>query len=219
MLTKRGAVMAMAATIAVAAAVVGRGQDQSGQSAQQPVGAAAVMVMNQPTPQTKLESMLATRGAIIVRGYTDAGTVQADDGSAFSVAAIELTDVSRGQKEYGLAIGVKQAHSGVTVISYLDADEIDAFAGALDYLGKMDSTVTPLTAYEGRFRSKADLEAANFADSNGTRTIALKGMQVFPETGQVFFATAYFPLARLSDVKQLITTGKQMLEKARAVTR
>src|SRR5262249_22986010 len=102
------------------AAVVGRGQVGSG--ADNAAGTRpAVIVMNQPPTPTKMDAMLATRGAVILRGYTDLGSVQAEDGSGFAVTAVELNDASRGQKEYGLAVSVRRpGRSGVSVQTYVD---------------------------------------------------------------------------------------------------
>ena len=200
------------AVLATVAMVV-RAQDEGGEPL--PMGAPAVVVLNQPTSATRLESMLNTRGTVIVRGYTDIGTVQAADGSGVSVTAVELSDTSRSQREHGLAIGIRQGgQTPVTVVTYLDADELDSLASALDILGRLDRTVTQLSGYEARFKSKADLEIANFTDES-TRFLAVKGKQILPDNGQVLFATAYFPLPRLADLKQLITSARELLDKAR----
>jgi hypothetical protein len=200
------------------AAAVGRGQvdnNSAGDAAGMP-GPAAVVVMNQSPPPTRMDAMLATRGAVILRGYTDVGAVQAEDGSGVGVTAVELTDATRGQKEYGLAVGVKRSgRAGVAVQTYLDYDEIDGLSAAMDQLNHLDSTATQLAAYEGRFRTKADLVVANFADNSGARMVSVRAMQVLPESGQVVYATAYFPLARFAEIRQLIAAGKQTIDKAR----
>jgi hypothetical protein len=197
------------------AAVVGRGQADQGADG----GAAAatpMVVVSQPPPATKMDAMLASHGSLIVRGYTDVGSIQSDDGSGFAVAAVELSDVTRGMKEYGLTVGVKRpGRSVVAAQVYVDADELDALSAAMDQLTRLDSTATQLAAYEGRFKTKGDLEVANFADANGARMVSVRGVQVLPETGQLVYATAYFPLARFADVKQLVAAGKQTLDKAR----
>ena len=205
-----------AAVVATVAVIVHAQQDGGGPAGEPvPYGAPAVVVMNQPPSATRLESMLAARGTVIVRGFTDVGTVQAEDGSGVSVTAVELSDPTRGQREFGLAVGVRQGgRVPLSVLTYVDADELESLAAALDFLGRMDGTVTQLTGYEGRFKSKGDLEVANFAD-DGTRMVAVKGMQVLPENGQVIYASAYFPLSRLADVKQLVATGRQIITKAR----
>jgi hypothetical protein len=204
-----------AGAVIAAVAVVGHGQVDEGAD-HGTLGAPAVVVMNQPASTTRLEAILQTRGAVIVRGYTDVGTVQSEDGSGVSVSAVELTDTRRAQTEHGLAVGVRQGgRLGVSVLTYVDADELEALSGAMDQLGRLDSTVTQLNAYEGRFKSKGDLEVANFAEG-GTRMIAMKGLQILPENGQVIFATAYFPASRLADIKQLVASGRQIIDKARA---
>lgn len=209
-------VACVAAACVGLAAVVGRGQVDPGAQGPGGTGAAAVVVMNQNPAPTRMEAMLATRGTVIVRGFTDVGAIQSEDGSGFGVSAVELTDASTSHKEYGLAVAVKQpGRSGAALQTYVDYDEIDSLSSAMDYLAKLDSTATQLAAYEGRFRTKADLEVANFADNSGARMVLVKGMQVVPETGQVIFASAYFPLARFAEVRQLVTAGKQTIDKVR----
>jgi hypothetical protein len=206
------------AVLITTSALVSRAQFLPGPSAanEAPSGAPAVMVMNQPASSTKIEAMLAVRGAVIVRGYSDIGGIDGDEGSGMGIQAVEINDVAKGAKEHGLAVAIRQGgDAGRTIVTYLDYDELDALTSAMNYLQKMDNAVTSLPKYEARYKSKGDLEIANF-DSNGVRVISVRGTQITPETGQVHFATAYFPISRMNEVKGLVSAGKEQLDRAKS---
>src|SRR4051812_39790896 len=65
-----------------------------------------IVVTNIPKPQTKLETIVGQKGALLVKGYTDIGTLQSEDGSSVRVTAIEIADSSRGTRQTGLAMQV-----------------------------------------------------------------------------------------------------------------
>src|SRR6266568_524452 len=91
-------------------------------------------VMEAPT---RLEALELRKGTVIVKGYTEVGRVDGEEGSSITVSAIELKDATRGTKETGLAIVAQQGgDTRRQAISYVDFDEINALLTALDYLAK-----------------------------------------------------------------------------------
>lgn len=204
-----------ASTLAVAAvvgllAVAGRGQYTS--TAPPPASFVPVATMGQPATSTRLEAMLNHASVVVVRGYTDVGTLQGDQESAVSVVAVELSHPGQDRKAYGLAIGVRQGDRAT--LTYVDDDEAESLIAGLDYLGRMDNSATRLTSYEGQLRTKAGMEIANVS-SSGSRVVLVKGVEFVPEVGQPVWATAQFPIGRIADVRQLIVAGKDAVERAR----
>src|SRR5688500_6224511 len=102
------------------------------------VGPAGVAAPGMEAP-TKLEALELRKSTVIVKGYTEVGKVEGEDGSSVNVSAIEIKDATRGTKEMGLAIVAVQGGEGRRqAISYVDFDEIGGLLTAIDYLAKPD---------------------------------------------------------------------------------
>lgn len=94
-------------------------------------------------------------GAVIIKAVGQVGSVAAGP-QEISVRVKETTDVSIGQKTYGLII---QVESGQTLFAriYVDDDEIDPLLNAINYLLKINYDVTALPGFEAGFTTKAGL--------------------------------------------------------------
>src|SRR5213075_1276593 len=162
---------------------------------------------------TRLESLELRKSAVIVKGYTEIGRVDGEDGSSISVSAIELKDTARGSKETGLAIVA--AGGGDTrrsAISYVDFDEIAGLLSAIDSLAKPDPEATRLSAYEAQYRTRSNLEFVSY-DNNSQRMISVRAVQVIFPSGEVTWSTAHFRLTMLAAIRKQITDAKDVLDK------
>jgi hypothetical protein len=176
----------------------------------------SIIVVTPPAPKTRLEAMAEQKGALIVCGYTDVGTVQREDGSFVRITAAEFTNSTTNAKEYGLLVYVHQtlaAGAGTQETrSYIDQDEVDSLLSSLDTMSKLDRTTTSLNDFDARFRTRGDLEISSI-DDNGVREVAFHGVEISSSSGQEIWATTRFPLARLAEVQQYLTTAKQIVDK------
>ena len=167
-------------------------------------------------PRTKLETMEARKGAIIVRAYTEIANVQGEDGSSMRIATVELTDLSKGGREQGLMLEVTpirdQGESGPPVLAYIDADEVGALADALEAMSRLDRATTRLEEFQALYRTRGDLEVRNF-NSNGARMASIAAVHVTPLTGDVTWAVAYLPMNRLAEVRTQIIAAGDLLAK------
>src|SRR5436190_9672945 len=105
----------------------------------EPAAPATMIVVNPPPPQTTLEKTDNLIGALIIRGYTNIGVIQTDDGAIVRVLALELK--TPGSKENVTGIVIEIQNSGRitrTAVSYIDAEEIDGLSAALDAISKLD---------------------------------------------------------------------------------
>src|SRR5262245_32794161 len=107
-------------------------QPRLGEPAAQPAGATGpeTQPMVAPPPQTRLEALAAQEGVLIVKGYSDIGEVQSDDGSRLRVTAVTFTDAKQN-REQGLVITIEQRDQTPT-IAYVDADEMEGLSDALE---------------------------------------------------------------------------------------
>ena len=164
---------------------------------------------------TRLEALELRKATVIVKGYTEVGRVDGEEGSSITVSAIELKDTTRGTHEMGLAIVAAQGGEGRrSAISYVDFDEIAGLLTALDYLAKPDPQATALSAYEAQYRTRSNLEFVSF-DSNNQRMISVRAVQVIFPSGEVIWSTAHFRLSTLASIRKQISDAKELLDKLR----
>jgi hypothetical protein len=178
--------------------------------------AAPVVVVNPPPPKTHLQAVAEQKGALIVAGFTDVGTVQREDGGYVRVSAAQYTNTATSVKQFGLLVFIHAGDAGDREVrSYIDEDEIDTLLTSLDSMSKLDRTATQLNDFDARFRTRGDLEIAN-VNNNGVREVAFHGVEIVSTSGVEIWGTTRFPLARLAEVEQYLTTGKQLIDKAKA---
>ena len=167
-----------------------------------------------PPALTRIEAFGAQRGVLVIKGFTDVGHLNGDDGSGLRVMAVQFTDAAKKVRERGLAIHVIAGGDGGQTISYVDEDEIDALIEATGALAKLRSDATPMESFEARYQTRGDLELAN-VNVNGGRVINVRGVQFIPATGQPLFATAMFFPPRAEELQQRLIAARQVLERLR----
>ena len=112
-------------------------------------------------------------------------------------------------------VTVHQTQGNRSARSYIDDDELDDLLNALQSMERLDHTVTNLSDFTARYRTRGDLEIGNAA-SDGAREMVVRSVQIQPSSGEIVWATAREPLSRLGDLIQCLTTGKQTLDKLKA---
>ena len=164
---------------------------------------------------TRLESLELRKGTIILKGYTEVGKVDGEEGSSVTVSAVEMKDSKIGSHEMGLAIQASGGGENARAAnSYVDFEEIPALLTAIDSLSKPDPNATRLSAYEAQYRTHSNLEFLSF-DSNNQRMISVRAVQVIFPSGEVIWATAHFRLATLANIRKQISDAKEVLDKLR----
>lgn len=145
-------------------------------------------------------------GAVIVKGFGQIGTVAA--GAAdIAVRCKETTDVSIGQKLYGLAIQITGNGFQPERI-YVDEDEIDPLLSGINYLLKVSYDVTALPGFEASYTTKAGLQVvANSVRKEGGVRYSLQGNYSPP-----------IPLSsmQMSQLYSLITQARKNLDEVKA---
>jgi hypothetical protein len=101
--------------------------------------------------------------------------VRAQNGNA-RVEAMEIRDSANSQRVTGVVVTIMDAPNSANEIrSLIDYDEIDALVKALDNLMKADETITKLTHFEVRYRTRGDLEIIVFKQLAGGVAVAVEG--------------------------------------------
>jgi hypothetical protein len=105
--------------------------------------------------KTEIGVFESRTGSVIIKGFGQVGSVAAG-AYELSVRVKETTDISIGQKIYGLAIeidGNPFPHDRILV----DDNEIDSLLSGINYLIKIKYDVTTLPAFEASYTTKAGL--------------------------------------------------------------
>ena len=171
-------------------------------------------IFGPPPPATRLEGLASQKGVLIIKGYSDVGEVQSDDGSRLRVMAVTFSDAKQN-REQGLVVSLEQRDQQ-PVISYVDADEFDGLSDALDQLSKIENTSSTMNNAEGVFHTRGDLEFTNHARDGAGRVVTVRVTQVSYPSGQTVQAQASFRPARLGEIRQQIALAKESLDHARS---
>ena len=157
-----------------------------------------------PFPATKLEAFETNTDTVIIKATAPIGTVSAHGGGV-AVRCREITDAGTGHREIGIIIDIAfdAQLEGATLIDY---DELDSLLDGLEYLGKLEWSVTSLPEFTAVYTTKGGFRA----DAHGSRS-----------TGSIEFAvrnirliTPRLKLSRdqLSQLRSLIEQAKTKLD-------
>jgi hypothetical protein len=126
-------------------------------------------------PRNKLEDFEGRMETILIKGRTYVATLKAQNGNA-RVEATEIRDTSNSTRVRGVVVTIL-ADSGPPgdIRALIDYDEIDALIKAFDTIAKSDESITKLTHFEARYRTKGDFEIMVFKQVAGGVASAIEG--------------------------------------------
>jgi len=126
-------------------------------------------------PRNKLEDFEGRVETILIKGRTYVATLKAQNGHA-RVEATEIRDTANSTRAQGVVITIV-ADSGPPgeIRALIDYDEIDPLIKAFDTVAKSDETITKLTHFESRYRTKGDFEIMVFKQLAGGVAAAVEG--------------------------------------------
>jgi hypothetical protein len=157
-------------------------------------------------PKTKLEAFQARTGVVIIKGFSRVGLAAGLEGTSIEVENREFRDAGGNSKEYGITIEVREAgNAGKRSLSYIDYDEIDPLLKGLEYLSKIDNSVTQLSRFEADYRTRDDLLISASSGRGGVITLVISG-------GNFRRATSLFRLEDLKVIRGLIIEAKNQLD-------
>jgi hypothetical protein len=125
--------------------------------------------------RNNLEDFESRMETVLVKGRTYVATLRSQNGHA-RVEATEIRDLSNSSRVQGIVITVV-ADGGPPgeIRALVDYEEIDALVRAFDTLAKSDDSLTKLTHFETRYRTKGDFEIMVFKQVSGGIAAAIEG--------------------------------------------
>jgi hypothetical protein len=160
-------------------------------------------------PTTKLEAFSARTGIVLVKGFTTLGTVNGM--GRVSIDVREFRDASNPKSaQYGVAFEVKTSgRLERENTSFIDEDEIDSLVRGLDYISKIDRSVTTFGNFEAQYRTKGDLSLVVFSGGGGEISLAVS-------SGRIGKTTAFLKLADVEQIRSLLGEAKKAIASAKA---
>lgn len=128
-------------------------------------------------PRNKLEEFESRLETILIKGRTYVGTLRVQQGSA-RVEATEIRDTVKSTRATGVVITFTTSESGAPpgeVRSLIDYEEIDPLIKAFDTAAKADESITKLTHFEVRYRTKGDFEIMVYKQITGGAAATVEG--------------------------------------------
>lgn len=112
-------------------------------------------------PKSNLELYEATTGLVLIRSTDDMGGIVGKTG-AVNVRCREIRDASSGRREHGVLVSVT-ASDNVEDTTVVDYDELDALIRAMDYVGKVDWSITAMHHFEAGYTTRSGLKVATYS--------------------------------------------------------
>jgi hypothetical protein len=126
-------------------------------------------------PRNKLEDFEGRMETILIKGRTYVATLRAQNGVA-RVEATEIRDTRNSTRVQGVVITiVAEGGPSGEIRSLIDYEEIDPLIKAFDTVAKSDDSITRLTHFEARYRTKGDFEIMVFKQVSGGVAAAVEG--------------------------------------------
>jgi hypothetical protein len=154
-------------------------------------------------PKTALEAFSSRPGIVIVRGFSSVARL-AGTGGTVAVEARELANAPAGRKVWGLVIETKASGPDARAQqAFVDYDEIESLLKGLDYLGKMDKSVTKLESFQADYRTRGNLVVSVFNEGDAINFGVWCGLA--PDA-------VYFKQGGLADFRKAVAAAKAQLD-------
>ena len=144
-------------------------------------------------PKSNLELFEERSGAVLIRGTDPVGSVPGKRGEVI-VELRETKDMTYNQRGYGVIVTVAQGE-GPASAAYVDYDELPALIQNLDYVSKVNWSLTSLGHFDASYTTRAGLRVSTYSS---TRSGLIEGavvIQRFPRS-RASLTTAQLDLLR-----------------------
>ena len=160
-----------------------------------------------PFPATKLEAFETNIDTVVIRATAPIGAVSAHNGGV-AVRCREITDAGTGRRERGVVIDIA-FDTQVDGMALIDYDELDSLMDGLEYLGKLEWSVTSLPDFSAVYTTKGGFRAeARGSRRTGSIEFAVRSVRV---------SAPRLPLSRdqLGQLRSLIEQARAKLDSLR----
>lgn len=160
---------------------------------------------NVVTIYTKLEAFEAQTEKMIVKAWGQMGTVTTP-AATFTVTCREATEPASGARESGVSIGLRLADQKEYRM-IIDYDELDAVLAALEYIAKVDLSVTTLPSFSAVYRTRSDLRFVAYNSTQRAGTVHALQIGYNSENNRIPLAPEH-----LNEFRVLMRAAKEKLD-------
>ena len=158
-------------------------------------------------PATKLEAFETNTDTVIIKATAPIGSVPTHGGSV-SVRCREITDAGTGQRASGVIVDIASGGPGEDTL-LIDYDELDSLLDGIEYIGKLDWSVTSLPSFSAVYTTKGGFRATAFGSRRtGNIEFAVRSTRVVRQS-------LLLSRDQLGQVRSLVEQGKVKLDSLR----
>ena len=137
------------------------------------VGAPARAQETNIYPKSRVELLEERAGIVLVRSTDTVGSVQGKRGEVI-VQVRETKDLTSNQRDYAVIVTVMQGDESANA-TYVDHDELSALIQNLEYVSRIDWSVTSLGHFDASYTTRAGLRVVTYSS---TRSGLIEGAVV-----------------------------------------
>ncbi len=158
-----------------------------------------------PENVTKLEQFTAKSGVVIIRGFHKIGVLKGLYRTSVTIEVKEFSNVTDGTKQYGITIETFKENGNYDKdhTSFIDYDEIDSLIKGIEYIAKINGSVTKLESFQADYKTKGDLKISTFSSSD--KIIAAV------TSGTIGGVAGYLKIEDLPKLVDLLTKAKEKI--------
>lgn len=161
-----------------------------------------------PEESTKIEKFQARTGAVLIKGFSDIGRI-AGSGGVVEVTSMEFTDAQSGVRAQGVVIQLRElGRLSREERSFIDYDEIDSLLKGIDYIAKVELSVTKLDNFEASYRTKSAFSVTTFSNNSQVNGVAISSGRYGP-------LRVFLKQADLATFRELLLLAKGKLDSAK----
>ena len=159
-------------------------------------------------PRNKLEEFEGRLETILVKGRTYVATLRVSGGGVARVEAIEVRDTGNSTRATGVVVttGPVENASVNEIRSLIDYEEIEPLIKAFDIAAKAEDSITKLTHFEVRYRTRGDFEIVVFKQITGS------GVAAAIESGFFERSRLLLTLDELTRLRWMVAQAKEKLD-------
>jgi hypothetical protein len=157
-----------------------------------------------PKSKTDLELFQEKYGSVIVKGYTNLPEITGLGGT-FKITVREFLDAATAKKIKGLQVEVDKVERYSTPArSFIEYGEIDSLIKGINYVAKIDKSVTTLTQFEAKYATKGEFSVTVFNNSSGKLEAAVTAGRIGSKSVFVSLETLTKIVAQLQEAKVML---------------
>lgn len=164
-------------------------------------------------PLTRLETLESSTGQLVVKSSAPSGNLSLGMTTLTVVCKEDYLPATPGKELYGILVDLRSGNAeDATVVDY---DEMGALLQSVDYVSKIDWSVTPLSSFSAGYTTRAGLRIAAFSNQRAGKIEFVlhgshftKGISLSPDQLSKFYDLLAQAKGQIDQLRNVTTTGQ-----------